>query len=500
MDGKNAIGDAIKRGIAAVGKVVAIVIGLIVKIWKPLLIIVGMALVIALAVSWISTVVGLSLAWPFIEYFSPDQPYLSLLGSINLLFVIGLPLLSLVLTITRLLFGTRMRTGWKAALSAFWFINLVSLSFVGTRLFMGFQQGATVTQNIDLSSIQGDTLDIQMVESPYSDSWVNFGGELQLADQSLIAKQVQLSIVKAEGNVFELVEELSSRGNTLGEAERQAAGIAYEAQVLDNNRLSLPSFFHIYKGDKWRGQRINLTLKVPVGKAIRMGDHYPLRINHIELADEPINPWEERGKTWVMTNDGLSCQSCERESSEQDMLEFDAFSQLKLEGKMKVSITQGDSYKVKLTGNPAHIRTVDATQDGEVLRISTPLRNPSSPLRLNITMPQIHDLDSRLTDDIYVGGFDMPTFHVTTFGAYEVKIDVKADSLFLEQDNHSKVDLRGQCNWLKAALNDRTRLDGEKMTIGGAEVTATENSRAFFGNLSKLDSHQDESSSVTSKE
>lgn len=500
MDGKNAIGDTIKRGIAAVGKVLALLIGLIAKIWKPLLVIVGMALVLALAVSWISTVVGLSLAWPFIAYFSPDQPYFSLLGAINLLFVIGLPLLSLVLTITRLLFGTRMRSGWKAGLSAFWFINLISLSFVGTRLFMGFQQGATLHQNVDLSSFQGDTLDIQMLESPYSDSWVNFGGELQLADQSLIAKQVHLSIVKAEGNSFELREERSSRGNTLQEAESQAASIDYAAQMQENHRLSLPSYFHIYRGDKWRGQRINLTLKVPEGKAIRLGESYPLKISHIELADEPINPWEERGKTWVMTENGLTCQSCQHENSEQDFLDFDAFSQLKLEGKMKVSITQGDSYKIKLMGNPAHIRTVDASQEGEILHISTPLRNPSSPLRLNITMPQISELDSRLTDDIYLGGFDVPALNVTTFGAYELKIDVKADTLFLEQDSQSKVDLQGQCHWLKAALNDRTRLDGEKMTIGGAEVTATENSRAFFGNLTKLDIHQDESSSVTSKE
>ena len=58
--------NALKKGVSLIGKTIRALIELVLKIWKPLIIIVGFALILGFAVAWIASMIGLFYSFPIL--------------------------------------------------------------------------------------------------------------------------------------------------------------------------------------------------------------------------------------------------------------------------------------------------------------------------------------------------------------------------------------------------------------------------------------------------
>lgn len=314
--GQNGSGSELSRIlreiVAFIGKVLRIIIDILGKLWKPLLIFVGIAFVFAFIAAWVAAVSGGIYFWPYVDYFAPASNGILMLGAFNLLIVIGMVLMDVALLITRLLYGTRMSKPWRNGLAVFWVLNIVSLVFVMAMFAREFHNGASVQRQVPLSSLRSDTLSLEMGADYQGEAHFDIDNELIMTDDALLTRNFDIRIRKGDGAQFEVKTELSSRGPTQAVAERYALATDYEAISLGDN-LVFPPYLKVPQGNKWRAQEVDVELRVPVGKYIRFMGENPFFIDEADKVDYRPRIYDNPGSTWEMTEDGLKCLDCQEE-------------------------------------------------------------------------------------------------------------------------------------------------------------------------------------------
>ncbi len=322
--GTTDFGDILRHIVAFIGKVLRIVIDLIAKLWKPLLILVGILFVLAFIAIWVGAVGGGFYFWPYLDYFSPNYPVVTALGAFNVLIIIGMVLLQSALFVTRLLYGTRMSRNWRNGLTGFWALNVISLVSVVAVFSSDFRERVSITTQVPLSGFATDTLTLEM-GAPYNgDVQFNLDDDFIFTGSEMLVKEVDIRVHKSEGSDFDLATEVSSRGASTEVAESYLSAVHYNATKM-GDAIVLPPYFSMSEGAKWRIPEVNVEVKVPVGKFVKFdGDvrfritdadkaDYRPRISNADKADYRPRIYDNPGSTWEMTEDGLVCLDCQEQ-------------------------------------------------------------------------------------------------------------------------------------------------------------------------------------------
>jgi phage shock protein PspC (stress-responsive transcriptional regulator) len=501
LSASGTLGSALRQGMNLIGQVVHVLIDIIRKIWKPFIIIIGGGLILFSAFSWISTVVGLLFAWPLLEFFMPDRPLLAMLGAFNVLAIIGMLMLALVLFVTRLLYGTRMGSPWRTGLMAFWILNVVSFFLVASLTAREFSHGTSSDIEMVLNEVTSDVLTVKLAPRIQEDNWFSMDDEMRLVSDGLATNEVHIVLEKASSDVFEMTVVKAARGRDANQAKQRANAISFHPEIV-NNELILPYEIIIPKGEKWRVQDVDVILKIPVGKSVTFAEDTQYRVQRAFKANDDVMIWYNPGHVWTMTDEGLICPTCPQEESE-DYNEtsklsttYSGFNKVYVEGLIKVYASQGNDFEVELDGEEQYTNQVSIDVQDNELRVITDLESTSSPLRLYITMPELVAFHSEGTEDVRLQDFHGERLEVNVQGKYELKADVRVDSLYLIQEGPQKVDLRGQYSFLNAELSNEARLDGEKAAISSAQIKAQNNSRIELGSIPQLTQEIDESSKI----
>ena len=493
-DGSGGIGEVLRRGISLLGKGIRALIELLKNVWIPLLIIVGGALILASAISWVTTVAGVVFAWPLIEFFTPEQPLLAMLSAFNVLAIIGLIMLALVLFIYRLLYGTRMSSPWRAGLTAFWILNVVSFFLVASFWARNFSEGSSSNEPVIFGSVPADVLQVSMTDFSESESWFNIDNEFKLTNDGLSSRMIKIHLEKAEGDQFELTVSKNARGMSNASAFERAESIVYQPQ-LTGDQLVLPSEVVTPHGQKWRVQTVDLILKVPVGKSIQLTPEAEDYLETAEKADNDVYFWKNPGQTWTMTEEGLICPTCEGYSEKPSTSDnHQSFSRIHIEGPIKVEIQQDEDYNVYLEGNNRQSEQVDISQDGEALHISADIA-PSS-VSVFISLPELSAISTENTSDVRIRDFSGDRLEINSRGGEELKAEIQYDSLYITQEDGQEVDIRGSIHYLNANISDHCQLDADRADIQSANINAQDNSQVELNGVPDLRQQIDESSEI----
>jgi hypothetical protein len=125
---------------------------------------------------------------------------------------------------------------------------------------------------------------------------------------SLRIDDVQLDIIRSNTGQFELVQIASSRGKDRRGAIENARAIEYKL-IQDGNTLRFDESFILPSGQMFRGQELQLLLKVPEGKTVFMSEEMDEIIYDIENVTNTYDG-DMVGRGWTMTPQGLECIGC----------------------------------------------------------------------------------------------------------------------------------------------------------------------------------------------
>ena len=157
----------------------------------------------------------------------------------------------------------------------------------------------------------------------YQESLVQFGNFKIGGDDKVIVDDVNLDIEPSDDAKFHLVQKNTAWARTYEAAGRAAGAVEYNL-VQTDSALRFAPYLYLPKGTHWNNQKIRLTLKVPIGKTIKIDEtagRYVLNAKVYQGDKEKNEEYDQSfydTHTYRMTNAGLDCLDCINKSNASD--------------------------------------------------------------------------------------------------------------------------------------------------------------------------------------
>jgi phage shock protein PspC (stress-responsive transcriptional regulator)/tetrahydromethanopterin S-methyltransferase subunit G len=267
-------------------------------------------------------------AWPLKDYFFEGSAQnFSVWGT--LLFFLFVPVVAFFVWLIRKIFGIKSKNGYLGyTFGALWIVGWVCVTMLITGISKNFRNRNEVKEAVAITQpVNGKMLvTVNEPEVTYSGHywWLhedNDASGWDINDDTLKLSTVRLQIENADsaGNYsVEIVRRSygQSKSNATAKAEKIYYKVNYKDSVLD-----LGSYMAIAKADKFRGQQVQVVVKVPVGKQIRFDRSVERKLNPINYRFSRNNRWNRIDEDWdvdvytdfdysadidyIMTADGL---------------------------------------------------------------------------------------------------------------------------------------------------------------------------------------------------
>lgn len=231
-------------------------------------------------------------------------------GMICIGILAGIPLLAMLFIGTKLVFRYKTNnTAIGLTMVGVWLIALFALISLSLSQVGNFKEKSTFNESQSISCNNCQTLTLKLGEDRYKDyAKENFEiDNLKVAvvdGQEVLLGVARLDVQKSGNNEFSILVKKSSRGNSRDEAKNASENITYRYAINDST-VTFDPYFIIAQNEKWRSQNVEITVKVPEGKAIYLDNDMVQIIHDIENVS---NTWEGDmvGKIWIMKPEGLT--------------------------------------------------------------------------------------------------------------------------------------------------------------------------------------------------
>ncbi|CAD5273698.1 MULTISPECIES: PspC domain-containing protein [unclassified Imperialibacter] len=376
--------------------------------------------------------------------------------------------------------------GWT--LFGLWIISLVLVSYTVPRIIMDFRTDAiyTETKTYDMA---GKTAILKLSGSDRQD-WDEWNGQYEA---------VELRLRGHEDSVYKAVFDFEARGRDRSTALENAQMVTYDVDVQDSV-FNFPRELKFTNDARFRVQNLDITLYIPYNQPFKM-DESLARILRNTIYRNGYSTRQMEGNTWVFTDAGLKCTTCEEDddyysyNSGSGKSSFDAkpltydfkgYDEIEAGGIFKFYIKQGDYKDIEITGDDEWLERVKVSQSGGVLKFDIRGRNwdwrdnweSSDKIYVYISTPDLESIDLSGASEAYIDGFQANKLNINLSGFAQVDMDIDASKLDIEMDGGSKLTLRGNVNELKADVEGAASLDAFGSEARYVEVKAQGAARA----------------------
>jgi phage shock protein PspC (stress-responsive transcriptional regulator) len=477
---------AMNRGVNAIGTIFGFMLRFIAKFGVLIAMLVGFALFIALAVSWVAGIWSLFAAAPYIDYFSPYSNATTWLGFTNVFFLLGIPIVTLCLVFIRVLFKVRTPVWLRGSLGIFWGINLISFIFLVATAIKEYRHNGTVTSSIDLSSVRSDTMRVEGIEmmngNDYEDFWFNHDNDgVRIGENNLeVNGPIEVRVRKSNSGEFRCTQIVKAQGSSSIEAQENAKQIQFDV-VTNGNALRIPTAYNISRGNKWRVQRIRLEIEVPEGKSVVFDDkiYHHSAAEMDDYADENDENYisHEPDRVYRMTKEGLICTNCPQ-MGDRNYRSDRSYEKFIIEGNIQAEIRQGDNFRVEIEGSESDKNKIQKIQSGDKITFTTNGKKLDGPVHVLIETHTFTSLHADNSGEIIIRGFDEGQADISAKGSSAIKAYIDCRSLDIALSGNATLDLTGRGNEMDVNLADGSVLESTNWRAESGEIYASDNARA----------------------
>jgi phage shock protein PspC (stress-responsive transcriptional regulator) len=208
-----------------------------------------------------------------------EGPAQQFLGWTATILILAIPMMALITWLVRRIMKVRTHNrylGW--IFGGLWFIGIVlALLFTGS-MIRDFRNHSETSQEIAIAqpgnkmrvTVQDPNLEFRGGYSFFNPDGNNNDG-LNVVNDSLRVTNVDIQIAKSEDSLYHITLWKSSNGLSRIAAENRANQISYAVTSMDSV-VTLANSFGISKSQKFRGQKLIVSIRIPVGKMIRFDE------------------------------------------------------------------------------------------------------------------------------------------------------------------------------------------------------------------------------------
>lgn len=219
----------------------------------------------------------------------------SSLAYFSMLIILFIPIIGLIYSGVKLLLEIKVSLKYLILTSAvLWTIAVGTLAMTSIQMGMEFQEDAFVTENIEIESANElviNVLDDDIFSNgiSYNEHWEN-SDLIEVNEEGIYMGYPKLLIVESsKDSTFKVEVQKSSKGLSYKEAIENADEIDYTISH-EGNEVYLSPYLSVDYGNKFRGQNVEVIVRVPEGCAVKLGDN-------IERILVPISAKNEESET-----------------------------------------------------------------------------------------------------------------------------------------------------------------------------------------------------------
>ncbi|MGZ3929943.1 MAG: PspC domain-containing protein, partial [Bacteroidia bacterium] len=320
------LGNFLKDLIIIVSKFFARLIGLVLLIF-------GVCFMLGL----LSSVLGFSIVGANTEFndwvnlfFMERSHYL--LGVLGIVLFFGVPFLMMIYGGIKLLFKIHYSNRWlNISAGCIWLVGLIIALYVGIATGKDFNESGRVKDQVQIKTTS-DTLYLTLHKGKELMRAMHLGDEEDEDDvrdhgshmvrnhrsdyivgkkdgAKFIVGYATMNILPSSSDQFELYVIKKARGEDKRAAVERARNIGYKV-VQTDSLISFDELFVVNEKEKFRVQELQVILKVPRGKVVRLDKSLEHFIYDVENVTNTYDG-DMVNRRWVMTKDGLQCIDCE---------------------------------------------------------------------------------------------------------------------------------------------------------------------------------------------
>ena len=462
-------GQAAADGFSFIGDVFRRIFDIIKMIVKPIFGFVGVIGLIVLGAFWIALVMGFAYGHPFVKALFGDSSVMAYCAGANVFFMVAAVIAILVMAFLNIFFKVKIHPKWYGILGAFWFVNGASFAFTGVHLGQEFSSEGSVKTELFNVLLPSDTLNIEVIKNKRENFKINLGN-VRVNNDNLTYNGVDLRVKRSEGNEFRLEKVVESNGRSIEEAEQLALAVNYTPK-LEGTTFTCDESIDL-TGQKFRGQRVVLTLYVPQGKYIRYGRNAH---NFVAFDYDDYYDCEDENdiQVWQMQPSGeMMCPYAKKQNSAEKTFSNTDFKSLKIRGNLDVEIRKGATYEVKLEGKDKLLKEVEIVQSQTTLNVRSTIEDwdDRRTMRLIIVAPSLDLIDIEDAKDVKITGFSEKEMRMSFFGEMDVDIIADVDNLAIDIER-AEVKLQGKGSNMVTSVDKGGEFRAKQYTVKTAKVT-----------------------------
>ena len=265
-------------------------------IFKAFFLFIAGTIAFALFVALLSLIFGGVAWWPINNYLWTSN-WQQVYAWGTLILFLGVPLIAFLIWIIRRIIGVKSRSsylGWT--FGGLWTLGWVSVALLGSSISRDFSDSSSISETVSMNTqpVNGRmTLIVSEPELVFNNSFWWTEGDWDgwnVSSDTMRLSWVRFTVDKSTDANYHVFVNKVSQGRTEGEARRRAEKIQYKYSYKDSI-LDLGNGFAIDKDSKYRGQRIEIRIEIPVGRRIRFDETVRYKLN-------PMNVKVRRGRNW----------------------------------------------------------------------------------------------------------------------------------------------------------------------------------------------------------
>lgn len=232
------------------------------------------------------------------------------------LLAIGIPFFALFVLGLRLLISNLkpMAATIKIVLIVVWALSIIGLSFLGIKQATEKAYDGNFIEEREVTISPSDTLTIEMRADTQFSQQMGRNTDLEIKytkddTRVIYSTNIAIEIKPASGPEGKIVVEKEAVGINFLEAKKRAESIVY-TYSLENSQLILDSFFTTDPSQKFRDQRVEVTLYLPEGTTFYADGNVSKYYSFNSQLSETTN-WDNRSHYFTVGKDGINCLDCE---------------------------------------------------------------------------------------------------------------------------------------------------------------------------------------------
>ena len=273
----------------------------------PVLYLIGGLLLFGLLSTWLGLTAGAVFVLPHMDFFTYGPNALGYVGMFNAVFALGIPLLVIVLSVTKHIFKFKVNKGVTISLIIFAVINFFSFVSIAGSTAKDFKVETSQLSQFETNIPDSDTIRLEFPRTRDLDQSfvINLGDDVNISDDELLVSLVDVNIQKSSDDQFSIDIKQTSRGNNSVASEHYLEYLDFDIKE-DNGLISIPQFYSIAKGGKFRGQEVDVIVNIPAGRHIVFGKGVrSSMVSSREMAEGYKRNFRNDDVVWKMTKDGI---------------------------------------------------------------------------------------------------------------------------------------------------------------------------------------------------